>query len=348
VFVDELRISSFVIHSDFGFRISSLDPMLLKLTHTTDLTYSDLISESVMELRMVPRQEQDQHRLSFILAIGPMTTVNSYFDWLGNTVHAFTVNQFHKQIRIVATSVLETDRPRKQVEKFADTWPIQQNGDYAHYDYLHFGGPVVDTPQLRKCVEILWPTPGMSLGEMALRMLALINEKFVYKKGVTTAASPITDILEKGEGVCQDFTHLMIGLARALQIPARYVSGLVHPDKERFRGFTQTHAWCELYFPSAGWVGFDPTNNCIVGPNFVKVAIGRDYRDVPPNRGVYRGKASETIDVQVHSEELTNIPSELAAERVQPLTVSTFSPQFHIHREMGNQQVEVQQQQQQQ
>ncbi len=322
--------------------------MLLKLTHTTDLTYSDLISESVMELRMVPRQEQDQHRLSFILAIGPTTSVNSYFDWLGNTVHAFTVNPFHKQIRIVATSVVETDRPRKQVEKFADRWPIEQNGDYSLYDYIHFGGPVVDTPQLRKCVEILWPTPGMSLGEMALRILALINDKFTYKKGVTTAASPITELLEKGEGVCQDFTHLMIGLARALGIPARYVSGLVHPDKERFRGFTQTHAWCELYFPSAGWVGFDPTNNCIVGANFIKVAVGRDYRDVPPNRGVYRGKATETIDVQVHSEELTAIPSELAAERVQPLTVSTFQPDYPVHREMGNQQVEVQQQQQQQ
>ena len=322
--------------------------MLLKLTHTTDLTYSDLISESVMELRMVPRQEQDQHRLSFILAIGPSTSVNSYFDWLGNTVHAFTVNPFHKHIRIVATSVLETDRPRKQVEKFADRWPIEQNGDYAHYDYLQFGGPVIDTPQLRKFVEILWPTPGMSLGEMALRMLVLINEKFTYKKGVTTAASPITELLEKGEGVCQDFTHLMIGLARALGIPARYVSGLVHPDKERFRGFTQTHAWCELYFPSAGWVGFDPTNNCIVGANFVKVAIGRDYRDVPPNKGVYRGKATETIDVQVHSEELTTIPSELAAERVQGLTINTFQPNVTGHREMSNQQVEVQQQQQQQ
>ena len=78
--------------------------MLLKLTHQTDLTYTDLISESVMELRMVPRQELDQHRLSFSLAIGPSTQVNSYFDWLGNTVHAFTVNQFHRQIRIVATS----------------------------------------------------------------------------------------------------------------------------------------------------------------------------------------------------------------------------------------------------
>src|SRR5580704_4185212 len=98
--------------------------MLLKLTHQTHLTYSDLISESVMELRVAPRQEMDQHRLSFDLAIGPSTRVTSYFDWLGNTVHTFTVTPFHRKIQIVATSVVETDRPRKEPERFVDTWPI--------------------------------------------------------------------------------------------------------------------------------------------------------------------------------------------------------------------------------
>lgn len=321
--------------------------MLLKLTHTTDLSYSDLISESVMELRMVPRQEQDQHRLSFALAIGPATQPSSYFDWQGNTVHTFTISKFHKQITIVATSVVETDRPRTQVEKFADTWPIQST-DYSYYDYLHFGGPIIDSPQLRELLSILNPMPGDSLGELSLRTLYLIAEKFEYMKGITSSASPITELLETSKGVCQDFTHLMIGLARAMRIPARYVSGLIHPDAERFRGFTQTHAWCELYFPSAGWVGFDATNNCIVGANFVKVGIGRDFRDVAPNKGLYRGNAVETIDVRVESEALAAVPSELAAERMLSLGVPTFPAGYALHREMAEQQVEVQQQQQQQ
>src|ERR1700741_2716740 len=98
--------------------------MLLKLTHTTELTYSDLISESVMKLRMAPRQEQDQHRLSFRLAIGPAAPVTGYFDWIGNLVHAFTINAFHERIRIVATSVVETDRPLGDVTKLPDRWPI--------------------------------------------------------------------------------------------------------------------------------------------------------------------------------------------------------------------------------
>jgi transglutaminase-like putative cysteine protease len=319
--------------------------MLLKINHQTDLMYSDLVSDTVMELRMAPRQEQDQHRLSFTLAIGPPTNVASYFDWQGNFVHTFTIAPLHPRIQIIATSVVETDRPHKQPERFRDQWPIAPDAyDYTVYDYLQFGGPVVDSPQLRSLVELLAPSPGTSLGELALRMLHLIDEKFTYKKGVTTSASPITHMLESGGGVCQDFTHLMIGLARVMNIPARYVSGLIHPDANRLRGFTQTHAWCELLFPSAGWIGFDPTNRCVVGPNFVKVAIGRDYRDVPPNRGQYTGNAKETIEVIVRSDELQSIPPELAAERVQSLDIPTFTAGSAGHQEFVNQQIEHQQQ----
>ena len=317
--------------------------MLLKITHQTDLTYSDYISESVMELRVAPRQEQDQHRLSFDLTLGPQTSVTSYFDWLGNTVHAFTVNDFHNRIQIIATSVVETDRPLIEIQSRADSWPLKTDDDYTLFDYLHFGGPVVDTPALRELVEQMKPQVGMPLGELAWKMLETIDGTIQYKKGITTAASPITEALEKKAGVCQDFTHILIGMARALKIPARYISGLVHPDAEKFRGYTQTHAWVELYFPSAGWIAIDPTNKCTVGPNFVKVAVGRDYRDVPPNKGIYRGKATETIDVQVHSVELTIVPPELAAERYRAIQVPS-----HKDRQINPRDMVVSQQQEQQ
>src|SRR5690349_17298282 len=99
--------------------------MLLKITHTTDLAYSELISESVMELRMCPRQEADQHRLGFNLAIGPVTYPSAYFDWLDNTVHAFTITGFHDQIKIEATSVVETQRGRVDPEGLPDRWPVR-------------------------------------------------------------------------------------------------------------------------------------------------------------------------------------------------------------------------------
>jgi transglutaminase-like putative cysteine protease len=212
---------------------------------------------------------------------------------------------------------------------------------------------------LRSLVEEIRPKSGTTLGDLTERMLDLINQRFTYRKGITNAASPITDVLQHGSGVCQDFTHVMIGMARALGIPARYASGLLHPVARdggaelpppdtgdgAFRGFTQTHAWCELLFPSTGWIGFDPANHCVVGDNFVKVAVGRHFFDVPPNKGVYRGKARETIDVAVHSEELEEIPPELAAERVQSLSIPTFAEGTTSHRELANQQQEHQQQQ---
>jgi transglutaminase-like putative cysteine protease len=320
--------------------------MLLRITHETSLSYTDLISESAMELRMAPRQEADQHRLSFQLAIGPSAQVASYFDWLGNTVHTFSVNPFHQEIRILATSVVETDRNVPNIWGLPDAWPIPKSSlDYTMYDWLQFGGPIVDCPALRAVADSLRPRDGANLGKLCLSLMQFVDQKFTYEKGVTTAASPITEILEHGRGVCQDFTHLMIGLARALGIPARYVSGFIHRDNERTRGYAQSHAWCELLIPSAGWIGFDPTNNCLIGRNFVKVAIGRDFRDVPPNRGVYRGTADETIHVAVEIEELAGIPPALAAERFHSIDLAVYPQRRWADAELVSQQQEQQQQQ---
>ncbi|MEO6436884.1 MAG: transglutaminase family protein [Tepidisphaeraceae bacterium] len=320
--------------------------MLLKITHTTDLTYSEPISESVMELRMLPRQEQDQRRLSFNLAIGPATAPSNYFDWLGNTVHAFTINDFHDRIKIVATSVVETERPSIDACNLTDTWPARSDAaNYQLYDFLQFGGPVDDSPALRQLVDSIEPRDGMRLSDLGQRMLDSINQKFTYRQGVTTSASPIRETLEHGWGVCQDFTHLMIGMARVLKIPARYVSGFLHPEAERFRGYTQTHAWVELYFPSTGWAGFDPANNCSISENFVKVAYGRDFRDVPPNKGIYRGNAQESIEAVVNSDLLASVPTDLTADRMQQINVPTFPGKHAPYRDQVIMQQEHQQQQ---
>ncbi len=318
--------------------------MLLKIIHTTDLTYSDAISESVMELRMVPRQEQEQRRLSFNLAIGPSTSTLSYFDWLGNTVHAYTINAFHQQIRIVATSMVETEPVPSQPAP--DVWPVAMTAaDYAMRDFLQFHGPIVDSPRLRELVNQIAPRDGEPLEELANRTIGLLGDRFAYQPGVTTAASPITVMLEHGGGVCQDFTHLMIGVARAMNIPARYVSGYLHPESDRFRGYTQTHAWCELYFPSRGWIGFDAANRCRANDHFVKLAIGRDFSDVPPNKGVYRGKATENMAVKVQSEELMSVPPELATDRIRALDMPILSAARPPPHEAPLQQQEHQQQQ---
>ena len=300
--------------------------MLLKLIHKTDLTYDAPIGESVVELRMFPREEISQHRLSFELKLKPYSTVNSYFDWLGNTVHTFTINKVHESLQIVATSIVETEKFTTMPETLPDTWPTRPTDDYQLYDYLQFGGPVVESDLLAGFAKELYPRPGIRIGELGQRMIRLINTQFEYRTGVTTSASPVTEMLKLKAGVCQDFTHLMIALARSMKIPARYVSGFLHPDDtdiERFRGYTQSHAWCELYFPSYGWIGFDPTNSCVAGENFVKVAVGRDYRDVPPNKGLYRGGAKESIEVSVKTEILEHIPRDLFPEKIMPMGVAS-------------------------
>ena len=136
-------------------------------------------------------------------------------------------------------------------------------------------------------------------------------------RDVTLASSPVDDVLEQGKGVCQDFTHLMIAVLRSFGVPARYVSGYIHrPNRE-----SQSHAWCEVWLPGLGWVGIDPTNDCLVTEHFVKVAVGRDFTDVPPNKGVYRGRVQETIYVRVETRELNNLPSLSWQEQLPPLNV---------------------------
>ena len=128
------------------------------------------------------------------------------------------------------------------------------------YDYLQLAGPIVDSPSLRRLANVAAARPGENLGTLAERLMHTVHNRFTYQKGVTTAASPITEILEHNGGVCQDFAHLLIGLARVLGIPARYVSGCIHRENESIRGHAQTHAWCELYFPStAGSALIPPT-----------------------------------------------------------------------------------------
>ncbi len=323
--------------------------MLLSIKHQTDLHYTKYINESAMELRMAPRQEAQQHRLSFKLAIGPASKVKSYFDWLGNSVHAFSINALHNRIHIIATSVVETGKQTPSLDSLPDLWRKDMEYDWALYDFLQFGGPVVDTTMLRELAgsilqSVVSNGSSVKVGDLAKVMLAKINDDFVYEKGVTTSASPITEILAHNRGVCQDFTHLMLGLARALSIPARYVSGYLHPDQQKYRGYSQTHAWVEMFIPSAGWVGLDPTNNCIVGENFVKVAVGRNFQDVPPNKGVYKGAGAEQIEVIVESEQLESIPSELHSEKIEALNISVFAGNIEEQIQQMKQEQEQQQQ----
>ena len=299
--------------------------MLIGIEHTTELSYSGLISETVMELRMAPRQESGQQRLSFDLAVGPGCQIRSYFDWLGNTVHAFSINGLHKNVKIVASSVVQTHRPHLKFGELADIWPPTHLPDYTLIDFLKLETPISDCPELQKVADSIRPKAEALQLDVAMEVLHFVSSEFQYEKGVTSVGTTVEDVLAHRRGVCQDFAHLMTGILRKLQIPSRYVSGFIHAGDRGYRGATQTHAWCEAFFPSAGWVGFDPTNNCLAGENFVKMAVGNNYRDVPPHKGVYRGSARETMSVSVMTRELHELTSRLVGERTGGLDVPVFN-----------------------
>lgn len=333
--------------------------MLIELLHTTTLTYSQVIRESVMELRVCPMQTETQTRLSFDLAIGPAAQVHGYFDWLDNHVHAFSVNDRHERIQIDARSIVRTEQPPfmeqtldAALQAATDQWPLTPEtlNDYTLFDFLGNSAKLKTSRELAELKNRINAVEGEPLGEVILRCVRLLGELFKYKQGVTDANTPVQTFLRDREGVCQDFTHALIALLRSLQIPARYVSGILHaennPSAPKLLGATQTHAWVEVYLPSAGkWLGVDPTNQCLAGENFVKVAIGRDYSDIPPNRGVYLGQAEELIKVHVETGQLTRVPPELTAERFRRLPLPSPDDSGSFDVPDGLQQQQQQQQQ---
>jgi transglutaminase-like putative cysteine protease len=141
------------------------------------------------------------------------------------------------------------------------------------------------------------------------RMTELIHRDFEYRSGVTGVTTSIDQIVAGRQGVCQDFTHLLLRMCRSIDIPARYASGYIAERSQSdahapSRGVGASHAWVEAYTPTHGWRGFDPTNNLVANEYYVKIGIGRDYSDVPPTRGTYHGGATESLSVAVNARAL--------------------------------------------
>jgi len=297
--------------------------MLLSVEHKFSFQYDGYISESFLELRVQPKTTPHQTVLSFGLAIGPPTRVFRYVDWNDNVTHHFTITRFHDRIAVAAQSVVETRATTPALSKLTDPLPATDL-PYPILDFLAHVGPVRLTPALRAAHRAMAPPKSATLGEHVLALGAAIADRFEYQKDVTKYDSTTEDFLKIGAGVCQDFAHLMLGLLRLSGIPCRYVSGYLHLEKTR-REPSQSHAWVEVYAPSAGWIPFDPTHNRALDERYVVVGHGRHYDDVPPNRGIYRGLARETLRAEVHTQPTTAKAIPRLTEDVSPIEVQTFA-----------------------
>jgi transglutaminase-like putative cysteine protease len=273
--------------------------MLIAITHETLFAYSEEIAESVMEVRVTPASNAHQTTRDHKLVVTPRSKLFPFRDYFGNTAHFFTVPVQHQRLAVVSTATVETN----DENPFAMPMPlsIEEPARGALADYLQFGGPVGRHPELAVIAGDFSDDRNLFSRLQALN--SFIFQRLEYKPLVTRVDSTLDEVLAIGKGVCQDFAHLMIGVCREMGVPARYVSGYLYSQaSEARRGGGATHAWCECYLPGVGWKGFDPTNNVLVDSHHVQIATGRDYRDVPPTKGIYRGSAVETISVTVHTE----------------------------------------------
>ena len=279
--------------------------MFYSVRHITTFVYSAPISESAMELRMQPRSESGQRCLQFELTTNPRARIHAYRDHLGNVVHHFDIPARHAQLRITTEATVEMSSAAALPDSLADnSWEALGAPaiESSHWEFLHPSHFVERTALLDGFARDL----GLERRRDPLSLLREVNtgifQSFDYMPHSTQVDSPIDDALKARQGVCQDFAHIMLALVRPLGIPARYVSGyLFQGDEHRDRSDVgATHAWIETWLPDVGWIGFDPTNNLIVGERHIRVAVGRDYADVPPTRGVFKGKADTELSVSVH------------------------------------------------
>jgi len=288
--------------------------MLVRISHRTQFVYDQPARDSHNELRLQPLEGAGQRCLSFELIIDQPAAVLSYRDFFGNHAHSVSVSAPHRELTIVAQSLVE--RPETMLEASADK-PHPEvmfrnflAEDEAHIkDYCEFLNPSRYVPFSKRLQNLFWMARPGDTEDVAIyvaRIVAWVRDQFDYQKARTNVYSSLDDILRTGSGVCQDFAHLTIGLLRLAGVPARYVSGYLAPTVSAARnaslGEQASHAWLEAWLPQEGWTGFDPTNRYRTDERHVRVAVGRDYADVPPLMGMYRSNATNqvmTVDLNV-------------------------------------------------
>ena len=296
--------------------------MILEIQHETTLTYSEPIREWLCELRMEPTSDSQQSCHSFQLNVSQPATIHRYADGFGNRVHHFNLLEPQQTIRLLAASIVETVDAGIGPMASQTVFPIDPDSlPLETLEYLPLRGPVRATPLLEPHLCQLQPAAGFRVGMWVCQVAEYIRGRFEYARDVTASTSPIAHLLEQGKGVCQDFTHLMIALLRLCGVPARYVSGYIHRENHD----SQSHAWCEVWLPDLGWSGFDPTNGCPINNHFAKTAVGRDFTDVPPNKGIFRGSGTERVDVRVATRMLERLPSIAWHDQLPPLDVPVRS-----------------------
>ena len=274
--------------------------MRLEVVHRTRYRYAEAVRDSFNELRVRPLDGAHQDCERFLLRVLPPVRLRHYRDLHGNHVNFFELHEAHGSLEIECRSRVLT---RTASPPEGDSFPLARLGECARmercHEYLQASRYVDPSPDAwRLALDACHQE--RDLWGAALAIMRLVYREFAYEPGATTVQTHVNEVLRDRRGVCQDFAHVMLAMCRALGIPALYVSGyLYNGPRELLRGAQASHAWCEVFVPGLGWRGLDPTNDKPADERYVRVAVGRDYADVAPVQGSYRGTANQELSVEV-------------------------------------------------
>jgi transglutaminase-like putative cysteine protease len=278
----------------------------LAVLHRTTFHYGMPVRESINTLRLEPRTFPYQKTISSLVRVLPATRLKRFTDLFQNITHHFELPEPHSKLEIesrIRVHNLPLAIPDESFTATTEAYrePLVQE---RVWQYRHESPRVFRSPEVwRHALDV---TAGMTaIYQQASEIMKWIHSEFRYEPGATSVKADLDESFAMRCGVCQDFTHIMLGMCRAIGIPARYASGyLYNGPKGTLVGAQASHAWCEVYLPAAGWIGFDPTNNTLADERYVKVAVGRDYEDVAPVEGSYLGTGHCRLEIHVEVEKI--------------------------------------------
>jgi len=313
-----------------------------KIRHITRYIYEDMVRDSASQLMLYPIIDNFQDVEYHTIGVTQNSYISIHTDYFGNSVGTFTNAQPHRELSIDSQVIVET----KARQMPADDQPIEKQ--WQELNSLRSQLGIIDytkperfnaLPEVEKLIEEE-KCRNCSPLESAKHFSEYIYKTFEYKKGITTVETTLDEVWDLKSGVCQDFAHMLLVMLRLTGVPARYVSGYICPNKNGMRGEGATHAWVEAYIPFYGWLGLDPTNNCIVNDSHVRLAVGKNFSDCSPVKGTYRGTSNHTLDVvvTVSYEDGHQFTGDLEVAPVTEPITSTYKNSFRRHQEMQMQQ----------
>lgn len=273
----------------------------VKIRHITRYVYNAPVLDSANQILLYPVADALQHVLLHELKISHNPVVETFIDFFGNRAGVFTILKPHTELTIQSVIEVETEPVIPPTEEIsaAHHWQLLR-----HIDDQFPYGDFLNQEKFDSMATVRDEVSGLmnehqSPLSVATQMAAFVYNNFEYKQGITSVETGIDDVWKLKAGVCQDFAHMLLVMLRMIGIPSRYVSGYICPEHQEFRGAGATHAWVDAYIPDYGWIGLDPTNNCLVSDRHVRLAIGRNFSDCTPVKGTYKGQADHTLEVSV-------------------------------------------------